>query len=46
MKLSTLKPLHANWMVQAFDRLRENRDALQFGWTQSGIAGAVSHKYD
>ena len=42
LKLSTIKPLHANWVLSAFDTLAGNTDVLKNGWEKTGIAGIVN----
>jgi hypothetical protein len=41
LKLSTLKPLHANWIVQTIDSLKHRRDVMQTGWRLSGLLAAI-----
>ena len=35
LKLSTLKPLHAGWLVSAFDSIKS--ETINLGWQKSGI---------
>lgn len=42
LRLSVLKPLHAKWILQAWDKLKNNRAALIRGWEKSGITAAVT----
>ena len=35
LKLSTLKPLHAGWLVSAFDSIKS--ETIMLGWQKSGI---------
>ena len=46
MKLSTLKPLNANWMIQCFDKIRHNRAEIVRGWKDAGIVNAVQMMRD
>lgn len=41
MKLSTLKPQHARWVINAWQALREHKECLIAGWQKSGIASAL-----
>eukprot|EP00058_Branchiostoma_floridae_P025112 XP_002610602.1 hypothetical protein BRAFLDRAFT_65792 [Branchiostoma floridae] len=43
LKLTTLKPLHANWLLGAFDRVKDNSAAIERGWERTGIR-AVAEK--
>jgi hypothetical protein len=45
-RLSSLKPIHAGWIVEAWNALASNRDAILTGWTKSGIKGALSPVID
>ena len=40
LKLSVVKPLHARWVLAAWEALRDNKDTLLTGWIQSGIKQA------
>lgn len=44
LKLSILKPLHANWLVDAFDFFTspEGKDIILKGWEKAGITNAVA----
>ena len=42
MRLSTLWPIHARWMLSAFDYLKANRNIILDGWRKSGIQGAIN----
>jgi hypothetical protein len=37
LKLSTVKPLHAKWLVGSFDKLNLDKTAIQRGWIEAGI---------
>lgn len=37
LKLSTVKPLHAKWLVGSFDKLNLDKSAIQRGWIEAGI---------
>ena len=41
MKLSTLKPLHANWVVQAWSKLKTKPELSIIGWRKTGLLEAV-----
>ena len=41
VRMSTMKPLHARWLVAAIDELRSTPDELIYGWVQTGIKAAV-----
>jgi len=41
LRLSTLKPLHANWLLGAMDRLGGKKDLILRGWQRTGIQAAV-----
>jgi hypothetical protein len=36
-RLSTLKPLHAGWVVKAWEVLKANRHVILTGWAKAGI---------
>ena len=44
LKLSVLKPLHAKWLVDAFNFFTspEGKDIISKGWQQAGITNAVA----
>jgi hypothetical protein len=42
MRLTAIKPTHADWLVKAWRELRENRAAITRGWHQAGIVAAVT----
>lgn len=44
MKLSTLKPFHAQWMLNLYNRLTLNdvRKVIENGWKSAGIKDAMS----
>ena len=41
LKLTTLKPIHARWIVKVFDNIKSKRDVILTGWRKSGILGAL-----
>lgn len=41
LKLSTLKPIHARWLLSAVDTLAKDKDELLRGWQEAGISAAV-----
>ena len=38
MKLSTIKPVHAEWVHRAFNDLKPRKDIIKKGWEKTGIA--------
>ena len=40
LRLSVMKPLHAQWITEAFDTVQQNTDIVRNGWLQSGITSA------
>ncbi|ELT92395.1 hypothetical protein CAPTEDRAFT_190870 [Capitella teleta] len=41
LRLSTLKPVHAKWVMTAWESLYEKPDAILNGWKKAGIASAL-----
>ena len=41
LRLATLKPLHASWLLHAVDHMAKQREQLQLGWRKAGILSAV-----
>jgi hypothetical protein len=41
LRLSTLKPLHAMWIVSVFDVIKNRRDIVLNGWRMAGLLGAI-----
>jgi hypothetical protein len=41
LRLSTLKPLHAGWVIEAWNEVRANPDCLITGWEKAGITEAL-----
>ena len=41
MKLSDLKPLHARWIVEMFDYLKQQNESIVNGFDKAGITEAV-----
>lgn len=37
LRLSVLKPLHANWFLSAFEEIAQNREVIRNGWKKTGI---------
>ena len=42
LKLSALKPIHANWLIGLYDYLRNNQDMIRKGFEEAGINEALS----
>ena len=42
LKTSTIKPLHAKWLIHAISWLQLQEDKLLRGWHEPGILEAVS----
>ena len=40
LRLSTMKPLHASWLVNSFTAMKKNGDLIQSGWRRNGIEDA------
>ncbi len=41
MQLSYLKPIHARWLISAFDHLKSQPDCILAGWVKSGLREAI-----
>ena len=41
MKMSDLKPLHARWIVEMFDYLKQQNESIVNGFDKAGITEAV-----
>ena len=41
MQLSALKPLHATWVIRAWNALKERPECLLDGWRKAGIVDAL-----
>ena len=41
LRLSTLKPLHAGWVIEAWNQVRDNAECLITGWRKAGIIDAL-----
>ena len=37
MSLSTVKPLHAKWLVSVFQKLEQDKDLIKRGFSDAGI---------
>ena len=46
MKLSDLKPLHARWIVQMFDKQKQQNESIVNGFNKAGITEAVKSVND
>ena len=46
MKLSDLKPLHARWIVEMFDKQKQQNESIVNGFTKAGITEAVKSAND
>lgn len=42
LQLSTLKPLHASWLLHAFDQTARGKEILEIGWRKTGIQQAIA----
>ncbi|ELU06484.1 hypothetical protein CAPTEDRAFT_191083, partial [Capitella teleta] len=42
LRLSTLKPLHGQWVVRAWEALRDKPNVLIHGWEEAGIKRALN----
>ena len=42
MRLATLKPLNARWVLSSFDQLRNAKTLLASGWKDAGITDAIA----
>ena len=43
MRLSTLKPHHAQWFLDAFQAVERREDLIKKGWERTGIKQAIAH---
>ena len=41
LKISILKPIHAKWVIQYYDRICTNKDIVKNGGHRSGITKAI-----
>uniref|UniRef100_H3BFJ8 DDE-1 domain-containing protein n=1 Tax=Latimeria chalumnae TaxID=7897 RepID=H3BFJ8_LATCH len=41
LKLSTLKPIHAQWVMNAYKKLAQRRDIIILSWSKTGIKPAA-----
>jgi hypothetical protein len=41
LHLSTLKPIHAKWVIKAWGALQEKPEAIKLGWMKAGIKDAL-----
>ena len=46
MKLSELMPLHAKWIVELYDHLRKQNEAIVKGFDKAGITEAIQSAND
>ena len=44
-KISTLRPLHAQWIVDLFKEMREKQELIVKGFRKAGIIDALSMDY-
>ena len=46
LKLSTIKPLHAQWLINVYNRFQtdKSRDIIVNGFRRSGITEAINYK--
>ncbi|KAI8503610.1 hypothetical protein Bbelb_185810 [Branchiostoma belcheri] len=44
LRLSAIKPLHANWLLGAMDRLAAKTDVIGRGWERTGIRDAIQKR--
>ena len=42
LKLSDLKPLHARWIVEAYNHLKHQNDSIIKGFDAAGISEAIT----
>lgn len=41
--LSSLKPLHAKWFLEAFDKVSCQKSVIMAGWEKTGIKRAIDN---
>ena len=46
LRLSVLKPLHANWLCKVFHDLKSKKDHILLGWKKSGISDYIVYIFD
>ena len=46
LSLSTLKSLHASWVLHAFDKTARQTDLISLGWEKNGISAAIKAAAD
>ncbi len=44
LRLAKIKPLHAQWLIRAFDNLRSRPKTVTDGWQMAGITQALIDK--
>ena len=44
LKLSTIKPHHADWFHTSFNEVRKKRDLIKKGWQKTGIMAALEYE--
>ena len=37
LKLSNIKPIHANWIIQAIQKVKDQKGVIRNGWVRSGM---------
>ena len=40
-RLSVVKPLHARWVIEAFNDVRDRKELIQSGWSKAGISNVT-----
>ena len=45
VKLSTLKPMHAKWLVELYDKMQSKSNMIIKGFQRAGIYDAISMDY-
>ena len=45
VKLSTLKPMHAKWIVKLYEQMQSKSDMIVKGFKRAGIINAISMDY-
>ena len=43
MKMSTIKPYHAEWLVTSFKAVEKRKKLIKKGWKKTGIIAAIEH---
>ena len=45
VKLSTLKPMHAKWLMELYDKMQSKSNMIIKGFKKAGITDAISMDY-